>query len=197
MLTGRLYTCNGYHRTANACSSYDQDLDYEHNQVLSEGLCSSPRGQNQYDNRSKPIKWEGVPIAPCHRPRNINPIKPPVVAPTNALQSLRKTPQHSRQLDASSHQPLQPQSLVLRGRKSQLPERILELLILLANIASRFVTVQDPVRCGTLYFLIYNQQLGLRHGDVTLGREGIQIIDVELESGHWRADCWVGFRWLV
>lgn len=181
MLAGRLYTCNGYHGTANARSVCDRNPDYG----------------DQSDNRSDPSKRGGVAIAPCHRPRNVNSIEPPVIAPTNALQSLRKTPQHSSQLNASSHQPLQPQTFVLRGRKSQLPKRVLELLILLANIAGRFVTVQDPVCCGTLYFLVYSQHLGLRHGDVTLGREGIQIVDVELKSGHWRADCWVRFRGLV
>lgn len=57
--------------------------------------------------------------------------------------------------------------------------------------------VQDPVLRGTLQLVVYQQDLRLRHVDVALGRVGVQVVDVALESRRRWADCRDGFQVLV
>ena len=45
--------------------------------------------------------------------------------------------------------------------------------------------------------LVHGQRLRFRHVDAALGRVGVEVVDVEQECPHWRADSWVGFQVLI
>ena len=119
-----------------------------------------------------------------------------VAAPFDDPVYLLTTVQHVSQLIASSDQLLHPRSLVLRGGISQLFDRVLEVLILLASIAGR-LAVQYPVRGGTLQLRVHGQQLRLYHVDVTLRRVSVQVLDISFGNRHRGAGCWAGLRVLV
>ena len=111
-----------------------------------------------------------------------------VAAPFDDPVYLLTTFQHMSQLIASSDQLLHPRSLFFRVGISQLFNRVLEVLILLASIAGR-LTVQYPVRGGTLQLRVHGQQLRLHHVDVTLRRVSVQVLDISFGNIHRGAGC--------
>ena len=83
---------------------------------------------------------------------------------------------------ASRGQSLDPQPLVFSRGKCQLLDCVLELLILLASVAVQSVFLQDPVLRGTLQVPVHRQRLRLRHVDAALRREGVQVVNDELDG---------------
>ena len=77
---------------------------------------------------------------------------------------------------------------------TQAHDCLLDLLVLLASVASGFFGAQYPVFRGTVQFIVYDVSLRLRHVEAALSWEVVHIFDVELEGQHCGADCRVGFR---
>lgn len=111
------------------------------------------------------------------------------VTPAGAVYLLSKAPHHLIHLKASINQPVQAQSLFFGRSIEQLRDCILDLLVLLASVASWSFGTQYPVLRVTLEFTIYGESLRLRHVDVALGRVGVKVNNVELKGRHCGADC--------